>query len=136
MSLPSQQDVEQLVRAAFEARTLAYAPYSKFLVGAAIRSKDGKIFAGCNIENCSYGLTICAERVALFKAVSEGSKNFEAIALVTDSEVPVMPCGACRQVLSEFNPNMIVVSGTVNGRSVMKIVSELLPEPFSKNKFY
>jgi len=125
-------DGERLLQAAKKTRNLAHAPYSGFQVGAAILAEDGTVFSGCNIENSSYGLTICAERVALFKAVSERSDSFDAIALVTDTDEPVMPCGACRQVLAEFNPDMIVVSGTIRGKSVSRKLSELLPEPFGK----
>jgi len=125
-------DRERLLQAAKKTLNLAHAPYSGFRVGAAILAEDGTVFSGCNIENSSYGLTICAERVALFKAVSEGSVKLNAVGLVTDTEDPVMPCGACRQVLSEFNPDMIVVSGTIRGKSVSRKLSELLPEPFGK----
>jgi cytidine deaminase len=129
----TEMDRERLLQAAEQIRNRAYAPYSGFRVGAAILAEDGNaVFAGCNIENSSYGLTICAERVALFKAVSEGSVNLNAIALVTDTDEPAMPCGACRQVLAEFNPDMIVVSGTIQGGSVSRRLSELLPEPFGK----
>jgi len=127
-------DRERLLKAAGQARNHAIAPYSGFRVGAAILTGDGAVFTGCNIENSSYGLTICAERVALFKAVSEGSVNLEAIALVTDTPEPVMPCGACRQVLAEFNPDMMVVSGTMQGKSVSRRLSELLPEAFDFKK--
>jgi cytidine deaminase len=129
----TEQDRERLLKAAEQVRNRAHAPYSKFRVGAAILTGDGTVFTGCNIENSSYGLTVCAERVALFKAVSEGLKNPVAVALITDSEEPVMPCGACRQVLAEFNPDMTVVSGTIKGKSVSRKLSELLPEPFSLN---
>jgi cytidine deaminase len=130
----SKSDFERLLQAAAGARQHAYAPYSKFPVGAAVMVEGGMIYSGCNIENSSFGLTLCAERVALFKSVSEGSKKFEAVALITGTEDPVMPCGACRQVLAEFNPEMIVVSGTINGKSVVKKLSELLPDPFDKNQ--
>ena len=134
MNLKSKSDLERLLQAAGEARTRAHAPYSKFRVGAAILAENGTVFSGCNIENSSYGLTMCAERVALFKAVSEGSVSFDAIALVTDTDEPVMPCGACRQALAEFNPEMTVVSGTIKGKSVSRRLSELLPEPFGKEQ--
>jgi len=134
VNLKSKSDLERLLQAAGEARTRAHAPYSKFRVGAAILAENGTVFSGCNIENSSYGLTMCAERVALFKAVSEGSVSFDAIALVTDTDEPVMPCGACRQALAEFNPEMTVVSGTIKGKSVSRRLSELLPEPFGKEQ--
>jgi cytidine deaminase len=130
----TETDRERLLQAAEQTRNRAHAPYSGFRVGAAILAEDGTVFAGCNIENSSYGLTICAERVALFKAVSEGSTHLAAVALVTDSGEPVMPCGACRQALAEFNPDMAVVSGTVRGKSASRKLSELLPEPFGMNK--
>ena len=98
-------DMEELFQKASSAALLAYAPYSKFRVGAALLSDEGKVFLGCNVENRSFGLTVCAERCAVFKAVSEGFKSFRALAISTpDSETPVGPCGACRQVLSEFMP--------------------------------
>jgi cytidine deaminase len=134
MRLLTEMDRERLLQAAKKTRNLAHAPYSGFRVGAAILAEDGTVFAGCNIENSSYGLTICAERVALFKSVSEGSTNLIAVALVTDLEEPVMPCGACRQVLADFNPDMIVVSGTIQGKFVSRKLSELLPEAFGLNK--
>jgi cytidine deaminase len=113
-----------LVAAAEEAMKNSYSPYSKIRVGAAIMTKDGHVFTGCNIENASYGLTMCAERVALFKAVSEGFREFKALAIVSDAVTPT-PCGACRQVLSEFSPDMDVIYG---GRSHK--LKELLPDAF------
>jgi cytidine deaminase len=130
----SKSVLERLLQAAAGARQHAYAPYSRFPVGAAVLVEGGTVYSGCNIENASFGLTLCAERVALFKSVSEGSKRLEAVALIADTENPIMPCGACRQVLAEFNPEMIVASGTVNGKSVVKVLSELLPDPFVKNR--
>jgi len=108
----------------------AYSPYSKFKVGAAILTKDGKIFSGCNVENISYGLTICAERVALFKAVSEGHTQFEAIAICSSSKKATFPCGACRQVLSEFG-NMKVY---LENDSKTHTLSDLLPNSFTKKQ--
>jgi cytidine deaminase len=127
----SEQERERLLDAARHARASAYAPYSGFQVGAAVLTENGSVYSGCNVENSSYGLTICAERVALFKAVSEGSTHLEAVALITDTEEPVMPCGACRQVLAEFNPDLTVFSGTEKGKSVSRRLSELLPEAFN-----
>ena len=98
-------DLDELFQKALVAAQSAYAPYSRFRVGAALLSDDGTVFLGCNVENRSYGLSICAERTAVTKAVSEGHRSFRALAIATpDSEVPVGPCGACRQVLSEFMP--------------------------------
>src|SRR5690625_4515831 len=93
---------EELIKTAMTARDKAYTPYSKFKVGAALLTKSGKIYTGCNIENAAYPVTLCAERVAIFKAISEGETEFSALAVVADTERPVPPCGSCRQVMSEF----------------------------------
>jgi cytidine deaminase len=120
----------ELVRKAVEARKLAYAPYSHFRVGAALLAKDGRIFTGCNVENASYGLTVCAERVALFKAVSEGAREFLAIA-VACGEGPCAPCGACRQVLYEFAPDLLVIMADGDGKNWCRAkLLELLPRGF------
>ncbi len=121
----------QLLAAAETARKNAYTPYSHFAVGAALLCDDGSVYLGCNIENSSYGCTVCAERVAVFKAVSEGKNKFSAIAIVGAGEnetleKPCYPCGVCRQVLSEFSKDMDVV---LSGESVYKL-SELLPKSF------
>jgi cytidine deaminase len=113
-----------LLKEAGKAAEKAYAPYSKFRVGAALLTKEGKVFTGCNVENASYGLSMCAERVAVFKAVSEGYREFEAIAVVSDPP-GASPCGACRQVLHEFSPNIKVI---FNGEQFS--LTELLPKPF------
>ncbi len=107
--------LDELIDVARKARVQAYAPYSKFAVGAALLTKSGKFFAGCNVENASLGLTICAERSAVAAAVAEGHADFEAIAVVTDSAEPTLPCGACRQVLAEFNPTMRIIAATATG---------------------
>lgn len=115
---------------AVEARKNAYAPYSGFAVGAALLSKGRRVFTGCNVENASYGLTVCAERVALFKAVSEGVREFEAIA-VACGETPCSPCGACRQVLYEFAPGLRVIMADGDGRTwEVAQITELLPRGF------
>jgi len=119
---------QALIDAARQARQRAYAPYSSFSVGAALRVRSGRVFTGCNVENASYGLTICAERVAVVKAVSEGERDFEAIAVV--SQGGVMPCGACRQVLAEFNPNLRVIMVDLEGNNREFCLSQLLPEAF------
>jgi cytidine deaminase len=124
---------QSLIEKATAARKNAYAPYSHFAVGAAILGKTGKIFTGCNVENSSYGLTICAERAALFHGIAGGEKSFEAMAVVTDTENPVPPCGACLQVLAEFNPHLIMILVTVGGEKEAKSLEELFPLPFGKN---
>ncbi len=121
---------EELLEMAKKARENAYAPYSNFKVGAALMTKDGRVFTGANVENASYGLSMCAERVALFKAVSEGYRDFEAIAVVADTDGPVSPCGACRQVLSEFGDMDVIMANMKGDVKVMKL-SELLPESFT-----
>ena len=118
---------QQLVTQAIEVARRAYAPYSKFLVGAVLVGKDGRIFAGCNVENISFGLTICAERNAVFAAVAAGCRDYEKIVIVADTEVPASPCGACRQVLAEFNPDLKVVLANFRGQSETFPLSELLP---------
>jgi cytidine deaminase len=118
-----------LVQAASGARRQAYAPYSNFAVGAAVQCKSGTVFVGSNIENISYGLTICAERIAIGSAVAAGERKFVAIAVVADTTEPIMPCGACRQFLAEFAPDLIIVSATVRGEQKVENLSHLLPDP-------
>ncbi|MDQ0231601.1 cytidine deaminase [Metabacillus malikii] len=123
---------EHLITEAKAARELAYTPYSHFKVGAALLTKDGKVYKGCNIENASYGMTNCAERTAVFKAISEGETQFEAIAIIADTKGPVSPCGACRQVLSELCPQeMKVILTNLNGKIQETTVKDLLPGAFS-----
>lgn len=122
---------KRLLKAARSELNKAYSPYSGLKVGAAIQTREGRIFTGCNIENVSYGLTICAERVALFKAVSEGYRSFDAIAISSSSKKVIFPCGACRQVLAEFNQNMAVFLD--NDPSGYKL-SDLIPHTFSKEQ--
>ncbi|MDR5694699.1 MAG: cytidine deaminase [Armatimonadota bacterium] len=119
-----------LVRAARDARRKAYAPYSGFKVGAAVWAVDGTVVTGCNVENVSYGLSHCAERVAIHKAVSMGKRRLLAIAVVAEGAEPPTPCGACRQVMAEFGIETVIMA-TPRGRKVItKNLSELLPEPF------
>ena len=124
-----QNTEQQLVAQAMEVAGRAYAPYSKFLVGAVLVGKDGRIFAGCNVENISFGLTICAERNAVFAAVAAGCREFEKIVIVADTEVPASPCGACRQVLAEFDPDLEIVLANFRGQTEIFRLSQLLPRP-------
>ena len=119
-----------LIAAARQARENAHAPYSNFRVGAALRSTSGRIFGGCNVENATYGLTICAERVAIFKAISEGERGFSAIAVVTDTERLTPPCGACRQLIWEFCGDIPVTMVNLTGKSEVIPMRELFPRPF------
>jgi cytidine deaminase len=118
---------DDLIDAAKKARSQAYAPYSKFAVGAALLTKSGRIITGCNVENLSFGLTICAERAAVFTAVALGEKDFEAIAVVADSMTPVTPCGACRQVLAEFAEDLPICSANLQDVRFASTLRELLP---------
>ena len=120
---------QQLVTQAIEVAGRAYAPYSRFHVGAVLVGTDGRTFAGCNVENVSFGLTICAERNAVFAAVAAGCREFAKIVITADTPEPTPPCGACRQVLAEFNPDMEVVLGTFGGKTSSHRLSELLPHP-------
>jgi cytidine deaminase len=115
------------IAAATKARESAYAPYSNFAVGAALVAADGRIFTGCNVENLSFGLTMCAERVAIGKALSEGVKDFAAIAIVANTAQPVSPCGACRQVMAEFAPALRVILSTLDGKTEEWTLDLLLP---------
>jgi cytidine deaminase len=120
-------NLEQLIDAGKAVRERAYAPYSNFAVGAALVTESGKVFTGCNVENISFGLTNCAERSALFAAVSAGERKFSKIVIVSDSGEPVSPCGACRQALAEFNESLDVVSVNLAGRIFLAKLDELLP---------
>lgn len=122
-------DFKVLLGDASGALEKAYSPYSKFKVGAAILTKSGKVFTGCNVENASYGLTVCAERVAVFKALSEGERDFEAMAVC--SEGGAQPCGACRQVLHEFAPELRIILGDAHGTELSRnSLADLLPHAF------
>ena len=125
-------DSDALVAAARRAREYAIAPYSGFKVGAALLTRDGRVIGGCNVENASYGLTVCAERVALLKALSEGERHFAMIAVVADTEAPTPPCGPCRQLVWEYCGDIPVILANlqhVTGRHQMK---DLLPLPFDR----
>lgn len=125
-------NIETLVEAAKNARQKAFAPYSKFLVGAAVETKSGKIYAGCNVESASYGLTVCAERIAIWKAVSEGEREFVSIAVVADTEELTSPCGACRQIIWEFCGDVPVILTNLTGKTETVRMSELLPKAFGR----
>jgi cytidine deaminase len=119
-----------LLQAALAARERAHAPFSKFKVGAAIEDETGRIFTGCNIENASYGLTICAERVAVFKAISEGAGKIKRIVVVADTEVLTPPCGACRQILWEFCGDAELTLANLTGQQETMSLKEIFPRPF------
>ena len=119
-----------LVAAARKARRLARATYSGFKVGAALETEDGTIVTGCNIENATYGLTMCAERVAMFKALSEGHRTFRRIVIVADTEAPTPPCGSCRQILWEFAGDIEVILANLRRETARYQMSDLLPVPF------
>jgi cytidine deaminase len=123
----------ELIAAALAARRRAYAPYSRFTVGAAVRGRDGSVFSGCNVENASFGATVCAERNAVAAAVVGGVKTFRAVAIVTGTSPPSPPCGLCRQVLAEFSPRMAVLLCNPRGEVVRIRLDRLLPMGFSRS---
>lgn len=124
----------ELIEMAAAARRKAYTPYSRFPVGAALISADGRVFTGCNIENASYGLSMCAERVAIYKAASEGVKNIAKIAVIGEGSGPVSPCGACRQTIWEFSePDTVVLMANLDGNIKKAKIAKLLPEPFDSS---
>jgi cytidine deaminase len=124
------EDLQKLIETAKTAREKAFAPFSNFKVGAALLSKDGETFTGCNIENASYGLTMCAERVAIFKAISEGTIAFARLAVVGDTDDLTPPCGACRQLIWEFCGDVPIVLANLNGKTETVQMRELLPRAF------
>lgn len=126
--------IERLIAAAVKARECAYAPYSHFKVGAALLTGDGQIFTGVNVENASYGLTVCAERVAIFNAITQCCRDITALAVVTDAKKLASPCGACRQVLAEFAPDMQIIIANTQGEYMETTVRELLPHAFELNR--
>ncbi|MGI8813645.1 MAG: cytidine deaminase [Pyrinomonadaceae bacterium] len=121
---------QELIDAAATVRENAYAPFSDFRVGAALETDDGEIVSGCNVESASYGLTLCAERVAIFNAVAHGSKRITKIAVVTDTEELTSPCGACRQIIWEFGGDIPVIMSNMNGKTETIQMKELLPRAF------
>ncbi len=126
-------DNDILISAARQARENAHAPYSNFRVGAALRATSGRIFGGCNVENATYGLTVCAERIAIFKAISEGERGFDTIAVVTDTDTLTPPCGACRQLIWEFCGDVPVILANLKGKTEVISMRELFPKPFDSS---
>jgi len=126
----SEQDFQPLIEAAKEARLQSVAPFSGFLVGAAVKTDSGKVYTGCNVESASYGLTVCAERVAIWKALSEGERHFTELAVVADTEVLTPPCGTCRQIIWEFARNATIVFANLHGESEVFHMKDLLPRAF------
>jgi cytidine deaminase len=124
---------ESLRAAALSVMTRAYAPYSHFRVGAALATTSGKTFVGCNVENASFGATICAERAAVLQAVAQGERSFTALVIATDGSTPAAPCGICRQVLAEFAPSLAITSCTIAGAESHWSLDQLLPAPFTSN---
>ncbi|MDQ6663473.1 MAG: cytidine deaminase [Acidobacteriota bacterium] len=122
--------MRELIQAAIDAREHSHAPFSKFRVGAALLDEDGRVFTGCNIENATYGLTICAERVAVFKAMSEGARRFTRVAVAADTDALTPPCGACRQILWEFCGDVEVVLANLHGGTETLRLKQLFPRPF------
>jgi cytidine deaminase len=127
---PELLEADPLIQAARTARTRAHAPYSNFKVGAALEDEAGQIFTGCNIENATYGLTLCAERVALFKAISDGAKRIRRIAVVADTDTLTPPCGACRQVLWEFCGDAQLLLANLSGAHETTTLAKIFPRPF------
>lgn len=124
------EDSQPLIEAAIQARMQAVAPFSNFPVGAAVRTEDGKVYTGCNIESASYGLTVCAERVAIWKALSEGERHFTELAVVADTDRLTPPCGTCRQIIWEFARDAKIVFANLNGQSEVFDIRDLLPRAF------
>jgi cytidine deaminase len=133
------EDIESLIEAAKHARMQSVAPFSNFLVGAAVKTAGGKVYTGCNVESASYGLTVCAERVAIWKALSEGERQFTDLAVVADTETLTPPCGTCRQIIWEFARGAKIVFANLEGKTEEFHIADLLPRAFdarflTKNK--
>ena len=126
----SEESLQQLLETAKTARLQSIAPFSNFLVGAAIKTADGKVYTGCNVESASYGLTVCAERVAIWKALSEGERDFSELAIVADTGSLTPPCGTCRQIIWEFAKNATIMLGNLRGETQIVSIGELLPRAF------
>jgi cytidine deaminase len=126
----SEKSLQELIEIAKEARLHSVAPFSNFLVGAAARTADGKVYTGCNVESASYGLTVCGERVAIWKALSEGERDFTELAIVADTESLTPPCGTCRQIIWEFCKNATIILANLQGETQQCSIKELLPRAF------
>jgi len=126
----SEQSLQELLETAKAARLRSIAPFSDFMVGAAVKTDEGKVYIGCNVESASYGLTVCAERVAIWKALSEGERHFTALAIVADTDTLTPPCGTCRQIIWEFAKNATIVLGNLHGETQIVSIKELLPRAF------
>lgn len=126
----SVEDFEELIETAKAARLQSVAPFSNFLVGAAVKTEGGKVYTGCNVESASYGLTVCAERVAIWKALSEGERQFTELAIVADTEQLTPPCGTCRQIIHEFCDSATIVLANLRGETQTCDIEELLPRAF------
>ncbi len=126
----SDERFQPLIAAAIRARLQSVAPFSRFLVGAAVRTEDGKVYIGCNVESASYGLTVCAERVAIWKALSEGERQFTELAVVADTESLTPPCGTCRQIIWEFCKDATIVLANLRGATEIVSIRDLLPRAF------
>jgi len=126
----SEEDSQSLIAAAQRARLQSVAPFSNFLVGAAVRTENGKVYTGCNIESASYGLTVCAERVAIWKALSEGERHFTELAVVADTDSLTPPCGTCRQIIWEFAKTASIIFANLKGESETFQIRDLLPRAF------
>ena len=122
--------IDALVQAALDVREKAHAPFSKFKVGAALEAADGRVYTGCNVENATYGLTVCAERVAVFKAISEGARKFTRVAVAADTETLTPPCGACRQILWEFCGDIELILANLEGKTETVRLASVYPRPF------
>ena len=124
------EDLQPLIETAKEARLQSVAPFSDFKVGAAVRTDSGKVYTGCNVESASYGLTVCAERVAIWKALSEGERHFTELAVVADTDTLTPPCGTCRQIIWEFARDAKIVFANLDGRNQVFNIRQLLPDAF------